>query len=617
MVFADQGSVVTLKRFAENRWLALVALACAAISGVLWSMIPSLTWQPLLVGLLPGAVRLLAGRFPFRRSPFDAPLAIYLLTAGIGIWAAYDPGQAWSKFWLIVGALMLFYALASQPPKSIWLVTAVLGGCGLALTSVFLLAFDWQKNPTRFALVNEIGAWWMSVRPAVGGADLNPDVVGGVVALLLPFAAAFGIRLWTERHIVPTVFIAALNGLILFGLFLTAQRGAWLALGIVLCLRLLWAISGAIASRTGRSRRGMLAVIILLLLGLALESLFVNPTAVLGLSVPGNRLEVAHSTLYLIADFAFTGGGLAAYPGLYSRYILQIPWLFVPHSSNLFLDTAVDQGLPGLIALLTVVGGSIWLLATAKQPNGRPTSDHSLLRWAVLSSTIVLVVYGLFEDPFYAGWGALFLFIPSGMAAALSQPGTASAAGAGQSSADLRNIALLQWARAGVALLVLTTALAVGVVPALRSAWWANLGAVYMARVELAGWPAEAPYRGSLDVSKLDTAASFLLQSVESDSGNVAANYRLSILAAYKEDHDAVTAYLENAYRTDSQHRGVRKMLGYSYVWDGRFDEAAILLADIPEARYELEIYSRWWGAQGRDDLSGRAARMASLLGSP
>ncbi|MEK7327524.1 MAG: hypothetical protein AAB217_19945, partial [Chloroflexota bacterium] len=61
-------------------------------------------------------------------------------------------------------------------------------------------------------------------------------------------------------------------------------------------------------------------------------------------------------------------------------------------------------------------------------------------------------------------------------------------------------------------------------------------------------------------------------------------------------------------------HRGVRKVLGYAYVWQGQLDRAAALLSDIPEAKSEMDTYSWWWGTQGRDDLAAQAAAMVERL---
>ena len=73
-------------------------------------------------------------------------------------------------------------------------------------------------------------------------------------------------------------------------------------------------------------------------------------------------------------------------------------------------------------------------------------------------------------------------------------------------------------------------------------------------------------------------------------------------------------SHLELAFASDPDHRGVRKSLGYSYVWSGNFERGLSLLAEVPEARQELGVYEWWWGVQGRADIAENAGLMAELL---
>ena len=43
-------------------------------------------------------------------------------------------------------------------------------------------------------------------------------------------------------------------------------------------------------------------------------------------------------------------------------------------------------------------------------------------------------------------------------------------------------------------------------------------------------------------------------------------------------------------------------------------DKAQTLLDQIPEAQHEMQVYTWWWGKQGRPDLSERASLMISRL---
>jgi hypothetical protein len=81
-------------------------------------------------------------------------------------------------------------------------------------------------------------------------------------------------------------------------------------------------------------------------------------------------------------------------------------------------------------------------------------------------------------------------------------------------------------------------------------------------------------------------------------------------------DYATAVYYLETAHQIDATHRGIRKALGYSYVWMGEFSKALNLVNVLPEAEREMKSYAGWWGEQGRPDLAEKAAKMAQMINS-
>ena len=147
----------------------------------------------------------------------------------------------------------------------------------------------------------------------------------------------------------------------------------------------------------------------------------------------------------------------------------------------------------------------------------------------------------------------------------------------------------------------------------LRSDWYANQGAVEMAKIELKSFPANE-WAGSKHVMALSAAEASLLSSLQFDSQNETANYRLGLISSARQDFSSALSYLLVAYHQSLHHRGIIKSLGYCYVWLGDMDNAKLLLSNIPEAKDELDVYVWWWGTQGRNDLSANAATMSSEL---
>ena len=105
-------------------------LAAALLAGALWYLFPAIGLRPLFLVLPVWAVGLAGNRlgvWSYRfRTPLDLPLASFVATAGVGLWATYNPDSAtvyrpfdnavgWQKFGLILAAVLICYALAHLP----------------------------------------------------------------------------------------------------------------------------------------------------------------------------------------------------------------------------------------------------------------------------------------------------------------------------------------------------------------------------------------------------------------------------------------------------------------------------------------------------------------------
>ena len=134
-----------------------------------------------------------------------------------------------------------------------------------------------------------------------------------------------------------------------------------------------------------------------------------------------------------------------------------------------------------------------------------------------------------------------------------------------------------------------------------------------MSRVQLADFPSGKWDEGR-NVAALGPAEALFGQAVQLDPANRTADYYRGLIALLDRDFEGAVSNLEMAYQQDPGHRGVRKTLGYSYIWSGRLEEAVPLLEEIPEARSEMLVYSGWWGNLGRNDLADQAAKFVARL---
>jgi tetratricopeptide (TPR) repeat protein len=229
---------------------------------------------------------------------------------------------------------------------------------------------------------------------------------------------------------------------------------------------------------------------------------------------------------------------------------------------------------------------------------------------AVFVGLVSMVLHGLADDAFYGEYGTPFLFVlPAAAAAAarLAQQDRPLLPSGNANRAPRRSI---RWI-GGAALIVLAAISIFG--RSLFSLALANLGAVRMARVQLADFPAGA-WDEKLTSNALDQAEDLLQQSLAWNPRNRSANQRLGLIAMLRWDFQAACPFLQKAYQADPGHRGVVKNLGYCLAWTAQYGEALPYLARIPEARQELSAYAGWWLARGHSDLAENARRMRTLL---
>ncbi len=614
--------------------LALVAICAAAM--VFW---PSAGGWLLLIAALPWAARAAAGGFRFRSTPLDLPLALFLATAGMGVWAAYDRGAAWAKFCLLAGAVLLFHALARQPRRSLWPLAGALFALDVLLAAFFLLAYDWVSTPVDLAAINRVGVAWMGLRPHLFSGALQADRAGDLIATLAPFGLACAFRFWQRREWPAFWLTAAGGGVALAGLLLTSSWTSWLALAVALGLWLSWGLSGWAAARFSWRRPVAFAVFLLAPAAALLAAVRIDPGGWVARIVAGGlagRAQLAANTLRLLGDYLFTGGGLAGFAGEYSQYILFIPSVYYPNSHNIYLDIALEQGLAGAAAFLVVFGGSFWLLLNgaarvtqdlAGEPPAEAAHEPALLpveqpgmdglRRAVAAGLLVATVQGLADDPLYGGGGTPLLFALSGLAVALAQGATLPKGvrvhPRSSASHPMRQTREKRVWIFPLAMLLAVAAWAYFFWRPVGAQWYADLGAVDMARVELANFPS-GQWDDGQRLPALARAEGLFRRALSLDEANFTAHYRLGMTAMLGRDFGAAQAHLEAAGAIQSGHRGVRKMLGLCYAWNGEFERALPLLEGIPEASVELRVYPWYWRTQGREDLARRAEQMLAVL---
>ena len=286
---------------------------------------------------------------------------------------------------------------------------AVLGltGLGLGLALIAPIGVDWlsDKLPIPLSIYK--------IFPRLLGDGIHANVMAGVLTVFLPIPFS---QLLFSSSARPTNFghlrlsaktiqfgLSMATAIIFFILVITQSRGGLLGMagsGIVLLFMRFRRLRIPILGAT-------LVIALLLILRLALPN--AGPPAVQQflqslLSVRASssaelRYEAWQRAWYMIQDFPITGIGMGSYKVISDvMYPTFVSPESLPHAHNLFLQIAVDLGLPGLLAWLAawvVVIRACIILRTGSQ-------SSPALAAGLFASQVALGVHGLLDAPV---WG--------------------------------------------------------------------------------------------------------------------------------------------------------------------------------------------------------------------
>lgn len=558
--------------------------------------------------------RLVFQNFRFRRSPLDLWLGLFLITVLLGVWYSFSARMALFKFWMVVASLALYYVITAVRRRYAWWVVGFCGPVTAVLALYFISANVWLRGLMIaggfFRPLLSLAAmqrFWPLMTP-------HPNVIGGLIAMFLPFIVAYGVYVRRKEEKRQSLFwITAVSCLMaITALLLTKAVAAWLALAAGSAVWLLWLAAKPLSGVLRLSRK----VTYWLLLGVTAMGGIILLQLIFQTNVPaiealGQRYSLMEGSRRLIQDYAFTGSGLSTFPALYAEYIQVVPNFFVSYS-NFYLDVFLELGFWGFLFLfaawLTAFGQ---LLKALQRSIDRPADARGQLywlRWATLVSMLVILLHGLSDDMLFGGLGTPFLFFTPAIAILVSRR-QSSYEGHIFPAPLLRGRSLLLIGAAFVLLLGLVFVYRQN----LTATWLANQAALKMDQVLMQRWP-QNEWREKSSAGRLRPARAQFEEALVHDPHNRTAHQRLGMMAYLARDFDTAVAHLSAAYEKDQNHRGLRKMLGYSYVWLGQFEMATPLLEDIPESQAEMEAYTNWWRQLDQAELAQNARTMMTNL---
>lgn len=365
------------------------------------------------------------------RTPLNTLWLVWWVWVGIGILVTADPTLTLPKATsLLLGfAAWRYLSLFIRDPAWFKVALAAFVLTGLGFTFMAFLSVNWfDKIPLIAALMRWLPGQLITLPESQPLGTHANQMAGTLLSfMLLPLSLLVGQFPPRNRARWWGLLLLTLSLVVL--LLLTQSRSGWIgALGGLVVLLALWRL----ALPPGKKRQvvgwSLFAILLALCLALAsigperLQTLWqdpTQPTAVGSLATINFRLEVWRWGLMAVGDFPFTGTGLGAFRQVVLRlYPIAIaPNYDIAHAHNIFLQTALDVGLPGLVVylgFLLLAGGMTW--QTMRQ--------NAALRPAAIglfSGVAALHLYGLTDALALGAKPGLLFWLTLGLLTSLHQ----------------------------------------------------------------------------------------------------------------------------------------------------------------------------------------------------
>jgi putative inorganic carbon (HCO3(-)) transporter len=387
----------------ESRFLHQLRRGAAFLAGYeIWIVIPLVVGGLLTTRLMPVAVGVAGSFWGIRwvgtgrlsiRTPADWAIGLLVVMIPVTLWATALPDQTMPQVFRLLNGIALYYVIVngsnSMARVRLSVYGFVLAGLGLAIFAP--ISVNWSTSgKLPFIPPSIYGRFTLFVADTV-----HPNVMAGFLVVLVPLALAISLFDWKWLSSVHRIWIGLASLFPAGILILTKSRGAWVAFAMVLVLMAIL-----------RWRRGWIGLVALLIgAGIAIYLLGITPilealSTTDTISGIDGRLEIWSRAIYMIQDFPFTGVGMGSFTQVADTlypFFLAAPGTIM-HAHNLFLQVAVDLGLPGLIAWLgtfSVVVVAAWQL----YQRGRVGHNYWLagLGAGLLGSQLALVVHGIVD----------------------------------------------------------------------------------------------------------------------------------------------------------------------------------------------------------------------------
>lgn len=416
----------SIKTIQRPLWLDLLegGGVCIALPFLMFPTVIPLGTFLCLVGLsVIWILTTVVQKSPWPQTPFNGAMLLLFVMVAVGTGLSAFPEWSVPKAsGLILGfAVWRFLTLAVTSRMRLrWAVLGfILLCCGM--TAIGIVSTDWPAEVPILSRVFSLLPDRLFKLPE-SPSTKHANQLGGAILIYYPLTLSVVIAAWTtRRRWYKIVSLSAAAVLIAMLLILTQSRSTWIgALVSTFALLAIWA-SLLPPSHMRRVLCGLAGGMILtvvvgaLIIGPErLLELFREPTGMTAfgtLDTLAFRQEVWRWAVTAISDFPFTGCGLGAFRRVVTLlYPLNVGMPDIAHAHNIFLQVALDVGIPGLIAYLALLGLIVkvaWRVAHRE--------EHRALAIGILCGTLALHTFGLLDaltlgsKPAIAFWYSLGL----------------------------------------------------------------------------------------------------------------------------------------------------------------------------------------------------------------
>ncbi len=610
-------------RITRQELLEWTLLLAGTILAVLSSTREYFPQGTLIVLLLAFAVRVNRTEKLLPRSGLEGPWLLFLGSAAIATFISIFSVQALLQFNRLVAAFVLYCALVEAGYRMKRLVAWGLVLTGGILAMYWPLTHEFASDPGKIPPLRALGLLVNRLMPDLPGGGFSANVVGGTLAVLLPFGIAM-VWISNRRNRGRQTTLAALMSLsMLGGLLLTSSRGALLGLAAAAVLAgLVWLQLRLLPHSPGKVyfwlavAAGFVLVIALLLATGTLELLLgsvPDPTGSLQ-----SRIQIWRQGWDLIGDYVYTGAGLHSFPLVFSIYRLLIHVPYHEHMHNIFLETWYEQGVLGAAAMLwglVVVGLWAWrgLSILADVPE-RTSRTMLALGWAGIAAVVIAGVHGMVDVIFYTKRTMPVLGVVIGFAAMLGLLVSRSPVSVGVN----RKMDFNRFQRYAIAAATLLVLFGVLFARPLLGGAFANYGALSQTRTEMRRYNPNFYDEPSLDSIRrkedLIGAETGLRLALRVQPQNRTAQQRLAEIALGRGDYEQAYALLDNNRADGIQDEVSRLLSGDALVALGQPEQAAQVVSGTGWAgeRLYFQAWYRYW--QNHDYRRAADAWRAVLL---